>query len=68
MLYKFIAMRKCDDLPDVTEDDNGMILTVVDGKWVPKKAEFFVPITQEEYDALVESGDVDETKYYMIVG
>lgn len=27
----------------------------------------FIPITQEEYDALVETGTVDSSKYYMIV-
>ena len=31
-------------------------------------ASMFVPITQAEYDALVEAGTVDKSKYYMIVG
>ena len=28
----------------------------------------FIPKTQEEYDALVEAGMLDENKYYMIIG
>lgn len=28
----------------------------------------FVPVTQEEYDALVAAGTMDANKYYMIVG
>ncbi len=28
----------------------------------------FIPVTQEEYDALVSAGTVDASKYYMIVG
>lgn len=28
----------------------------------------FVPVTQEEYDAMVAAGTVDPNKYYMIVG
>lgn len=31
-------------------------------------ASMFVPVTQEEYDALVASGTVDGSKYYLIVG
>lgn len=30
-------------------------------------ASMFVPLTQAEYDALVEAGTVDSSKYYMIV-
>jgi hypothetical protein len=28
----------------------------------------FIPISQEDYDLLVSSGTVDESKYYVIVG
>lgn len=28
----------------------------------------FIPVTQDEYDALVTAGTVDPSKYYMIVG
>lgn len=28
----------------------------------------FVPVTQEEYESIVEAGTEDENKYYMIVG
>lgn len=28
----------------------------------------FIPVTQDEYDALVATGTVDESKYYVIVG
>lgn len=30
--------------------------------------EKFISITQAEYDILVENNEVDESKYYMIVG
>lgn len=53
-------------LPPVTAADNGKILQVVNGEWMAKEA--FIPMSQEEYDALVASGSVDESKYYMIVG
>ena len=33
---------------------------------IPILEDMFIPITQEEYDALVESGEVDPNKYYMI--
>lgn len=33
-----------------------------------KNASMFVPVTQKEYDALVASGTVDDSKYYLIVG
>lgn len=67
-------------LPDVTEEDNGKFLQNVSGAWSavdvqPLMAELvsavvnsmFVPISKEEYDALEASGNVDESKYYMIV-
>lgn len=28
----------------------------------------FIPVSQEEYDAMVAAGTIDESKYYMIVG
>ena len=28
----------------------------------------FIPVSQEEYDAMVVAGTIDESKYYMIVG
>ena len=28
----------------------------------------FVPVTQEEYDALVAADEDDDSKYYMIIG
>lgn len=46
----------------------------LDEKFLPMDAidahieEKFPSVTQEEYDALVEAGTVDESKYYMIVG
>lgn len=67
-------------LPDVTEEDDGNFLQNVGGVWSavdvqPLVAELvstvvnsmFVPISKEEYDALEASGNVDESKYYMIV-
>lgn len=56
-------------LPEVDESHNGNFLSVVDGKWqVTDFSSMFVPITQADYDALVEAGTVEEGKYYMIVG
>lgn len=65
-------------LPTVTTEDNDKFLQVVDGKWYAVNATkqvvaivanyvnaMFVPLTQEEYDAL---DTVDPNKYYMIVG
>ena len=67
--------------PDVTEEDNGKFLQAVDGAWVAVDAvrqvtaivnsridSMFVPLSQDEYDALVEAGTVEEGKYYLIVG
>ena len=40
-----------------------------DGTRLPDHLDsLFTPMSQEEYDALVASGLVDESKYYMIVG
>lgn len=68
-------------LPAVSVDDNGKFLQVADGVWVAVDAvpqmtelvkflvgDMFVPVSQEEYDALVFAGTVDESKYYLIVG
>lgn len=68
-------------LPPVTESDNGKFLQVADGVWVAVDAvpqitalvqllvgSMFVPVSQEDYDAMVAAGTVDESKYYMIVG
>ena len=65
-------------LPTITAEDNGKFLQAVNGVWVAVDAvpqmqalmgyyieEKFQPMTQAEYDALEE---VDESKYYMIVG
>ena len=65
-------------LPTITTEDNGKFLQAVNGVWVAVDAvpqmqalmgyyieEKFQPMTQAEYDALEE---VDESKYYMIVG
>ena len=65
-------------LPTVTTADNDKFLQVVGGKWSAVNATqqvaaivanyvntMFVPLTQEEYDALAT---VDPNKYYMIVG
>ena len=65
-------------LPQVTAEDNGKFLQVAEGAWaavdaVPRVnalvancvSSRFVPLTQEEYDALET---VDPDKYYMIVG
>lgn len=43
-----------------TEEDKYAIKSYIDS--------LFVPLTQDEYDALVSSGTVDESKYYVIVG
>ena len=68
-------------LPEVTEADEGKFLQVANGVWVAVDAvpqlqalmdayieEKFPSVTQTEYDALVEAGTMDGTKYYMIVG
>lgn len=68
-------------LPAVTVADNGKFLQVANGVWVavdavPQMTELikaviddtFIPISKADYDALVEAGTVDESKYYMIVG
>lgn len=65
-------------LPTVTDEDNGKFLQAMGGVWMAVDAipqvnalianyvnAVFVPMTQEEYDAL---GSVDPNKYYMIVG
>ena len=66
------------ELPAVSSADNGKILQVVDGAWAAVAVadsavktyvdSMFVSLTQEDYDALVEAGTVDETKYYLIEG
>lgn len=68
-------------LPTVTENDNGSFAQVVNGAWAAvnatqqvaavvdyRIASLFVPVTQDEYDALVAAGTMDTTKYYLIVG
>lgn len=40
----------------------------IDAHVVGTVESLFIPITQEEYDALVAAGTVDDSKYYMIVG
>lgn len=44
------------------------IATNIDEQIVEYLENTFVPTTQENYDAMVEAGTVDENKYYMIVG
>jgi hypothetical protein len=63
--------------PNVTTNDDGKFLQVKNGilaavDAVPQVTaivdSMFVPLSQEEYDALVEAGTVEEGKYYLIVG
>ena len=79
-IYRFVRVPD-DLLPEVGEEHNDQFLQVVGGKWVPVNAvpqvtaivnsciaDTFVPLTQEEYDALVTAGTYDANKYYLIVG
>ena len=68
-------------LPKVTDKDNGKFLQAAGGAWVAVDAvpqvtaiianyldAAFIPVTQDEYEALDAAGAVDPNKYYMIVG
>lgn len=76
-LEEYLTENPLSGLPEVAEKDNDKIMQVVGGVWdaadpVPLVtsilANMFIPLTQAEYDALVEAGTVDDSKYYMIVG
>lgn len=65
--FEFVEQKNSVVLPEVTESDDGKFLMVVGGKWVAVESPF-ESVTQEEYDALVSEGTVDDTKYYFIKG
>ena len=80
-LHQSVTDLQNNQLSPVTEENNGNFAQVVGGKWAAVDAiplllqlfdayieEKFPPVTQAEYDALVEAGTMDKTKYYMIVG
>lgn len=64
---KFALLDAADvDMGDGTRLSEKKILTEEEVNTLVN--ELFVPITQEEYDALVDAGTDDKSKYYMIVG
>ena len=64
------------ELPQVTDDDNGKFLMVVNGAWVAMDAtelltaivkDLFVEISPEDYELLEATGTVDRSKFYCFV-
>lgn len=52
---------------DAVREQIGQLSSEIDAHVASFLESTFIPITQEEYDALVETGTVDSSKYYMIV-